>query len=334
MFSLIGLASYALLQLVTWIHYTSIDVRELIASQLSWRSKGLAAKITPRSPKRLQLSNTMAESMVEPQTGKINSRDERVASLLKWTPWLSFLLVTVPLPIFFVLLFLTSVTPDSAAVYLLLSFVSMGAGLVVGLLVLILLLLYRRRWHGRLRDQLAADGITADEVIWFTSELSSEERKTWFELKDKNPLLADAYCETLASRLTATRIVAKARGEILRVERQRNRTRHIQGVDTTSLLNDLLLDRQRFEGLREEATIRISQARARLQMIEAAANRSLSKSETDLMLRRLTAAQEQFPLALEMAGLEQEALRSAEQDYPERLPGHADKSTDPLQNQS
>lgn len=273
----------------------------------------------------------MAENMLEPGTGKIKARDERVARVLKWTPWLSFLLVTVPLPVLFLLLFLTSVTTDSAAVYLLLSFVSMAGGLVVGLLVLILLLLYRRRWHGRLRDQLAADGITADEVIWFISELSSEERKTWLELKHKNPLLADAYCETLASRLTATRIVAKARREILRVERQRNRTRNIHGVNTTSLMNDLLSDRQRFEGLRKEATIRISQARARLQMIEAAANRSLSKSETDLMLRRLTASQEQFPLALEMAGLEEEARKSIEQGYAEKLPGNADESA---QNQS
>ena len=209
----------------------------------------------------------------------------------------------------------------------------MGAGLVVGLFVLILLLLYRRRWHGRLRDQLAADGITADEVVWFTSELSSEERKTWRELKNKNPLLADAYCETLAARLTATRIVAKARAEILRVERQRNRTRNIRGVDTTSLLNDLLSDRQRFEGLRQEATVRLSEAKARLQTIEAAANRSLSKSETDLMLRRLTASQEQFPLALEMASLEQEALREMDQVKPEKFPRKSDASSDTSQNQ-
>jgi hypothetical protein len=253
------------------------------------------------------------EIMLESTTGKIKVRDERVARLLRWSPWLSFLIVAIPLPTLFVLLFLTSATTDSAAVYLLLSFVSMGAGLVVGLFVLIFLLLYRKRWHGRLRDRLAVDGITADEVVWFTSELSSEERKTWGELKHKNLLLADAYCETLAARLTATRIVAKARAEILRIERQRNRTRYIQGVDTTALLNDLAADRQRFEGFRQEATVRVSQARARLQTIEAAANRSLSNSETDSMLRRLTASQEQFPLVLEMASLEEEALRAVEQ---------------------
>src|SRR2546430_9185080 len=160
--------------------------------------------------------------MIQTTTGKLTTRDERIARLLSWTPWLSFVLVTVPLPVFFLLSFLSSTTPDSAAVYLLLSFVSTGLGLVVGLFVAILLLFYRRRWHRRLRDQLAADGITASEVIWFTSELSSEERTTWRELKEKNQLLADAYCETLAARLTATRIIARTHEEILTVDLKNN----------------------------------------------------------------------------------------------------------------
>src|SRR6266542_4407273 len=181
--------------------------------------------------------------MLEKTPGKLNAGDERIAQLLNWTPWLALVLVTLPLPIVFLVLFLATGTTESAAIYLLLSFVSMGLGLVVGLLVLIFLLMYRRRWHGRLRDRLAADGITAAEVPWFTSELSSEERKTWGELKQNNPLLADAYCETLATRLTATRIIARARGETLRIERQINRTRNIAGVDTSSLLSDLIADR-------------------------------------------------------------------------------------------
>jgi hypothetical protein len=163
---------------------------------------------------------------------------------------------------------------------------------------------------------LAADGITAAEVEWFTSELSSEERKIWGELKKKNPLLADAYCETLAARLTATRIIARARGETLKVERQINRTRSIQGVDTSSLLSDLLSDRQRSDALRKEATVRLAETKARLQTIEAAANRGLSQKETDLMLRRLAASQEHSPLALEMANLEEAALRELGQAQP------------------
>ena len=209
----------------------------------------------------------------------------------------------------------------------------MGLGLVVGLVVLIFLLLYRRRWHGRLRDRLAADGITAAEVPWFASELSSEERKTWGDLKQNNPLLADAYCETLAARLTATRIIARARGETLKIERQINRTRNIQGVDTSSLLDDLIADRQRSEQLRQEASVRLSEARTRLQTIEAAANRRLSQKETDLMLRRLAASQEHFPLALEMASLEQDVLREMGQPQPAykgsgKLLPHSDDALD------
>ncbi len=181
----------------------------------------------------------LLQNKTEKEAGKLSASDARMARLLAWAPWLSFVAVTVPVPIVFLVLFLAAGATDSAAVYLLLSFVSMGLGLVVGLLILILLFLYRRRWQTRLRDRLAADGITAAEVEWFRSELSSEERNTWNQLKESNPLLADAYCETLAARLTATRIIARARGEVLKAERQINRTRSIKGVDTSPLMAEL-----------------------------------------------------------------------------------------------
>jgi hypothetical protein len=255
----------------------------------------------------------LPNEIVSPQDqGKLTVRDQRVSQLLTLARWLPFLIVGVPVPIVFLALFLFSATTESAALYLLHSFVSLWVGLVVGLALFILLSFYRRRWHSRLRDRLATDGITAAEVPWFQSELSSEERKTWRELKQHNPLLADAYCETLAARLTATRIGARARGEVLRIERQINRTRNLHAVDTTSLLNDLMSDRERVGKLRGEAAVRLSEAKARLQTIEAAANRSLSQIETEAMLRRLAASQEQLPLALEIANLEQQAMRDFE----------------------
>jgi hypothetical protein len=257
--------------------------------------------------------------MLEKRTGKLNAGDERMSQLLNWAPWLSLVIVTLPVPIVFLILFMAAAATDTAAIYLLLSFVSLGMGLVVGLLLLLILFLYRKRWQSRLRDRLALDGITAAEVAWFTSELSSEERKTWADLKQKNPLLADAYCETLAARLTATRIIGRARRETLRIERQINRTRNIRDVDTGTLLNELLSDRRRSEELRKEANARLSETKARLQTIEAAANRKLSQTETDLMLRRLEASQEQFPLALEIASLEEAALRETNpQPAPEK----------------
>ncbi len=234
-----------------------------------------------------------------------------MAKILKWMPWVTFLLVSIPLPVIFLVLFLTATATDSAAVFLLLSVLSLGLGALVGLLIVILLFLYRRRWLRRLRDRLAADGITANEVAWFRSELTSAERKALEEIRGQNRLLADAYLETLASRLTATRIRSRANKELLRVERRINQARQLAGVNTEQLVNDLMSDRERYAHLKSEASTRLAEAKARLQTIEAAASRSLNEVETDQMLRRLSAAQEQLPLVMEMAKLEQDALRES-----------------------
>jgi hypothetical protein len=147
--------------------------------------------------------------------------------------------------------------------------------------------------------------------MWFTPELSSAERKSLAEIQSQNRLLGDAYLETLAARLTASRIRKRAGQELLRVERRINQARMLAGVDTSELLSDLDRDRERYANLKSEANARLSEARVRLQTIEAAATRSLNETETEQMLRRLTAAQEQLPLVMEMAKLEQDALRES-----------------------
>jgi hypothetical protein len=249
--------------------------------------------------------------MIELKPGKLTAKDEFYAGILKWSPWLAFIILTLPIPLAFLLLFLTSAATDSAAVFLALSFLSFGIGALLGVLALVILFLYRRSWLRRLRDRLAADGITAAEVIWFAPELSSAERKALAEIQSQNRLLGDAYLETLAARLTATRIRKRAGQELLRVERRINQARMLAGVDTSELLSDLNRDRERYTNLKSEANARLTEARVRLQTIEAAATRSLNETETEQMLRRLTAAQEQLPLVMEMAKLEQDALRES-----------------------
>ena len=245
--------------------------------------------------------------MNQPAKGKLEPSDERRALVLKWIPWLSFLIISLvsPLPLLF--FYLRSESTESAAIFLLLSLASLGVGILIGAVFLIIVLIYRQRWYRRLRDRLASDGITASEVSWFTSELTSEERQNLSEIQKTNPLLADAYAETLASRLTATRIVDRSKRELLRVERRINNARRIIDADTSALAAELDVDRQRLENLKTEATTRLAEAKARLQTIEAAASRSLSQSETDLMLRRLSAAQSYLPLTIEMAELERQA---------------------------
>ena len=247
--------------------------------------------------------------MNQPAKGKLEPGDERRAVILKWIPWLSFLAISLASPLPLLFFYLRSESTESAAIFMLLSLASLGVGILIGALFLILFLIYRQRWYRRLRDRLASDGITASEVSWFTSELTSEERQNLSEIQKTNPLLADAYAETLASRLTATRIVDRSKRELLRVERRINNARRIIDADTSALAAELDVDRQRLENLRTEATTRLAEAKARLQMIEAAASRSLSQSETDLMLSRLSAAQSYLPLTFEMAELERQAAK-------------------------
>jgi hypothetical protein len=259
--------------------------------------------------------------------GKLKNRDEMIARLWKWLPWLSFFLLSLPAPIPFFILFLMASSPESAAVYLLFSVLSLGIGVLAGLFAVLLLLLLKRRWSRRLRDRLAEDGITANEVNWFTSELTSAERKTLNEIESHNPLLADAYRETLATRLTAARIIARASRERLLVERRINRARSLTGANTQELLRDLEFDHQQLENLRSEATSRLAESKARLQTIEAVASRTLNKKETEMMLQRLSESQNHFPLALELIKLQRDVLQEAEGDLKTAFPAPSSEDT-------
>ena len=145
------------------------------------------------------------------------------------------LAASLPAPLVFLVLFLTATATESAAVYLLLAGLSLTLGFALGVVIAAILLIYRRRWLSKLRDRLASDGITANEVAWFRSELTSAERAALAEIEQSNPLLADAYLETLANRLTASRIISRSKREMLRVERQINRARTVRTPESESL---------------------------------------------------------------------------------------------------
>src|SRR4030095_1440054 len=149
-------------------------------------------------------SQTMEESVVSQSRGKLSGKDATTARLLKIAPWIAMVATSLPAPLVFLILFLSTAGTDSAAVYLLLAGLSLTLGFALGLVIAAFLLFYRRRWLSKLRDRLASDGITANEVVWFRSELTSAERAALAEIERSNPLLADAYLETLANRLTAS----------------------------------------------------------------------------------------------------------------------------------
>jgi hypothetical protein len=246
--------------------------------------------------------------------GKLSSKDANTARLLKVAPWLAVAITTLPAPLIFLVLFLTATATDSAAVFLLLAGLSLTLGFALGLVIAALLLFYRSRWLSKLRDRLASDGITATEVVWFRSELTSAERASLAEIQESNPLLADAYLETLANRLTAARILSRSKRELLRVERQINRARTLNTPESAALQKDLAADHDKLQQLRQQASEHLTKTKTRLQVIEATARRKLTEGETDLMMQRLGSAQDQLPLVLEMEQLEQQALREATMD--------------------
>lgn len=241
-------------------------------------------------------------------TGKLSKRDAALARVLKVAPWLAVLISTIPAPLLFLILFLMAEATDSAAVYLLLTGVSFGFGLAIGLILAAVILFYRKYWLTKLRDRLALDGITATEVSWFRSELTSAERKALAEIEQSNPLLADAYLDTLAMRLTATRIMSRSRKELMKVERRINQARMLGTNESAALQADLTKDREKIERLRHQADEHLRSAKTRLQVIEATASRKLNQSEIDVMMQRLGSAQDQLPLVLQMAQMEQQAL--------------------------
>lgn len=251
----------------------------------------------------------MTELPITQAGGKLSTKDAATARMLKIAPWVALVATTIPAPLVFLVLFLSATATDSAAVFLLLTGLSLTLGFALGLLIAAILLFYRRKWLAKLRDRLASDGITANEVVWFRSELTSAERAALKEIEQSNPLLADAYLETLASRLTATRIITRSKRELLRVERRVNRARILGTPEAKALEQDLSEDHDRLKHLLGQANDHLAKARTRLQVIEATASRKLTQGETDLMMQRLGSAQDQLPLVLEIAQLEQQMLR-------------------------
>lgn len=233
-------------------------------------------------------------------SGKLTAGDRLTAAMLRWSPWLAYLLVALPLPLY---LWLTRAGTDDAVVALF-SFV---ASSVAGLVVAFILLLYRRRWERGLRERLAADGVTADELSFFMSELTADERRALKRMESQSLLLADAYRQTLAARVTGTRVIAAARREASALEDRLQNASRLEGAGRRSLEAELSADRERLARVEREAAAHQAEIESRLQMIEALASRGASQEETELALQRLGAAREFAPLSMAAMQTEFEA---------------------------
>jgi len=250
------------------------------------------------------------------RSGKLTDRERRMARLWRTAPWLTLGGVTVVPPVALLVAYLLTA---GSTLFLVLALSSIPFSLITAIIVTLILIFFRRRWARNLRDHLASDGITADEVEYFLSELTTGERRALREMEKRQPLLADAYRETLALRLNASRLSANSRRNLLLVERRINRARYLNAPDTAVLIEELGRDRSRLEVLKQEAAARRAEAEARLQMIEAAASRGASWAETNFMLQRLDEGRKHLPLGLENARAEQELREDADRELRKGL---------------
>ncbi|MDQ3805613.1 MAG: hypothetical protein M3416_17515, partial [Acidobacteriota bacterium] len=143
--------------------------------------------------------------MAQGQPGKMSAGERLTARLLRWLPWLAFAVCALPLPAYFLYQYFAAA--ENVGEQMLFALTSLGIGSLVGLLAALSVVLYRGRWEKRLRERLASDGVTADELSWFASELTPAQRRALEEMEARSLLLADAYRETLAARVTAVRVL-------------------------------------------------------------------------------------------------------------------------------
>jgi hypothetical protein len=215
-----------------------------------------------------------------------------------------------PALISLVLLALLGVTPPVAATILFLGMMITLAGLLVGFGLSGYFLYRRSVWSSEMRERMARHGIKAEQLSWFKHELRSSEKKALQNIERRDLLLADAYKETLASRLTATRIVRSSKTELLAAQRRRSKMRYSKSQNSKAYEKQIQDDISSISDINREAKVMLDEAEARLQMIEAAAARGNSLADSELALKKLDARTRELPLALEAAVMEQE-LREA-----------------------
>ena len=174
-----------------------------------------------------------------------------------------------------------------------------------------------------MRERIAADGIKAEEIEWFRKELKPSEKRALKAVSARDLLLADAYRETLASRLTATRIVRSSKRELLLAKQRQNSLKRLKSKRSDDFQAEISRDIEKINDINTEAKLMLSEAEARLQMIEAAAAREGSLADSELALKKLTARTAELPLALESAKISDEIRRELEKedldDGPDQL---------------
>lgn len=225
------------------------------------------------------------------------------------------LLTGIPAVLFTVLAFLFGATPPAAFTLFVLGIIFTAIGFVVGMALTGFFIYRRSNWTKEIREKMAADGIKAEEIDWFTHEMKSSEKKALKDIGRADMLLADAYRETLASRLTATRIVKSSKRELSLTQRRKSKLKQFNAERGNEFREQIEKDSAKISSIHDEAKMMLAEAEARLQMIEAAAVRGRSLVDSELALKKLSSRSQNLPLALEEVRLTEELSRELEREF-------------------
>ena len=245
----------------------------------------------------------------------ISPREYARGRNLKAAAWLSPFVLTIPIAVItLILVFFLAASPPVAATMLFLGFIATVAALVAGLIFSGVFSYRYSKWKDEMRERIALDGIKAEEIDWFQREIKPAEKRALREISANDELLADAYRETLASRLTATRIVRSSRKELMLTERRQQKLRSVHVTHSSEFQSQIQKDLEKLSGINSDAKQMLAEAESRLQMIEAAAMRGGSLAGSEVALKKLAARASELPLAMEAARMHQEAVEELESD--------------------
>lgn len=234
---------------------------------------------------------------------------------LKAAAFLSPVVLTIPVLILtFILVFFLAASPPVAATMLFLGLVATVIGLFAGLALSGVFSYRYSNWKDSMRERMAADGIKAEEVGWFKKELRPSEKRALRDISASDEVLADAYRETLASRLTASRIIRSSKKELLLTQRRQQKLRQLKTERSKEFQLQIQKDVEKLSGINTDAKQMLIEAESRLQMIEAAAMRGGNLAGSEVALKKLAARASELPLAVEAALLHQEAVAEVESD--------------------
>ena len=240
----------------------------------------------------------------------VTKKDLAKGKRMKIAAWTAPVLLSI-LP--FLLFFIPFLLFDSIPLFFF-AIISAVIGLIIGLIVSGVLAYRYSIWTKMMRERIAADGIKAEEVHWFINELKPVERKALKEIEAGDLLLADAFRETLASRLTATRIVKSSKQELLLAKRRQNKLKYLKSESSKDFQTETNRDIEKISSINKEAEQMLAESESRLQMIEAAAKRGGTLADSELALKKLSARTKELPLALEAAKMQDEIRRELEKE--------------------